>query len=134
MEFKTEKLLIRIAAVLGAIGIVLVAILYFSVDILKTMPEMQDALEEAGHNLEANYLTTTYYILTILSILDVVALFIIASKLSLDNYKIMGIILIILGILSYWLLWFVPIILMVVAGVLLLTKRRNHQISTNVGE
>ncbi len=120
--FKRERLLIKLSAILGAIGIIMVAALYLSVDILKNTPEIREFLEESEQRIDKSYLTTKYYVLTILSILDVIALFIIERKLNESNYKTMGVILLVLAILSYWLLWFVPIILAGIAGVLLLTK------------
>jgi len=126
MIFKRERLLIRIAAILGAVGIIMVALLYLSINLLKTMPEMQDAIESSGQQLSENNFTTTYYILTILSILVVVALFVIASKLSIENYRMMGFILIGIAVVSYWLLWFIPIILIIIAAILVLNKGKNH--------
>lgn len=122
MVFKTEKLLIRIAAILGAVGIVLVAILNFSLNLLKTMPEMQETLESSGQEIADFHITPIYYVLTALSILVVVSLFIIANKLNVENYKTMGIVLLVLAIVSYWVLWFVPIILITIAGILILSK------------
>lgn len=122
MVFKTEKLLIKIAAILGAVGIIMVAVMYLSLNLLKTSPEMQEAFESSGQEITDFHITPTYYVLTILSILVVVSLFIIVNKLNVENYKIMGIILLVLAVVSYWVLWFVPIILIAIAGILILNK------------
>ncbi|QVK18090.1 hypothetical protein KHQ81_14885 [Mycoplasmatota bacterium] len=122
MEFKTEKLMIRIGAILGAVGIFLVAVINLLWSALKEMSEVKEAFENAGQEMPDIHLTATYFVSTVLSILVVVALFIIANKLNSENSKIMGIALLVLTVASYWLLWFVPIILIAIAGIMVLIK------------
>lgn len=119
--FKMERLLIRIAAVLGIISIVLVPLLYSVVYYLKNTPAMQ-------------YFTIGNLIGTFLSLLVVIALFIMAKKLDKYNYKTMGVLLIILGILSYWLLWFPPATLTIIAGVMVLRNKSIDNYDSYIGD
>ncbi len=121
MIFISEKKLIRIAAILGGMGIVIMGFLYIFLHAVKNVIETR---RPALYNLIAHHITRNYFILTVLSILVVILLLVIANKLNENNYKIVGFSLIILAIFSIKLLWFVPVILIFIAGVLVLVKGR----------
>ncbi|MDF2699678.1 MAG: hypothetical protein K0Q49_1234 [Haloplasmataceae bacterium] len=125
MVYKSEKLLIKISAILGIINLVLLLIGGYVLEAFSDEPKFADMLARYGLTGVDNIFKFSFIIMLILRIIVILILFMIAKKLDKNNYKTYGILSIVIGIISYkWLLGYLSSILLIIAGILILVNSK----------